>query len=324
MLSIEKARELIVIELAKIAIPKEPETLYEPVRYILSNGGKRLRPALVLLACDLFGTDYHKAISPALGIEVFHNFTLLHDDLMDNSSVRRNMPTVHIKWNQNTAILSGDVMSILANKLICMVSSETIFPVSALFNKTALEVCEGQMLDMEYSQKENVTIPEYINMIRLKTSVLIAASLGIGAHIAGASENDSSILYKFGLNLGLAFQLQDDLLDSYGDPEVFGKKIGKEIITNKTTFFFINAFEKAQGSELIELKKYFSGETFDPLEKIEHVINIFIKLGIREAVETQINEFYNKALEHLSNLNLPAERKKILIAFSESLMKREK
>lgn len=324
MLSLEQAQEIIVRELEKLAIPKEPAKLYEPVRYILSNGGKRLRPALVLLACELFGADYRKALYPALGIEVFHNFTLLHDDLMDNSSVRRNKPTVHVKWDPNTAILSGDVMSILANNLICMVDSDAVIPVSRLFNKTALEVCEGQMLDMNYSQKENVSISEYINMIGLKTSALIAASLGIGAIVAGASETDSDILYKFGLNLGLAFQLQDDLLDSFGDQDVFGKKIGNDILTNKRTFLVIKAFEKALGNDLLELKKYFSGDDFDPREKINRIINIFNKLSIRKATEDQINEFYNKALKLLNDITLTEERKKVLIEFSEALMKREK
>jgi len=257
MLSIEKAQELIVRELETLSIPVSPENLYEPVRYILGNGGKRIRPALVLLACDLFGADYRKALKPALGIEVFHNFTLLHDDLMDNSIVRRNRPTVHIKWDANTAILSGDAMSIMANSLICQVDPDAIVPVSRLFNKTALEVCEGQMLDMEYSARDNVTIEEYINMIRLKTSVLIAAALGIGAFIGGASEEESFILYNFGMNLGLAFQLQDDLLDSFGNEQVFGKKIGNDIITNKRTFLVIKAFEKAKGEDLHLLIKYF-------------------------------------------------------------------
>jgi geranylgeranyl diphosphate synthase, type II len=324
MLSFETAQKLIVRELEKLVIPNEPEKLYEPVRYILSNGGKRLRPALVLLACDLFEADYRKAFSPALGIEVFHNFTLLHDDLMDNSTVRRNRPTVHIKWDPNTAILSGDVMSILANKLICMVDSETIIPVNRLFNKTALEVCEGQMLDVEYSQKENVTISEYINMIGLKTSVLIAASLGIGAIIAGASEHDSDNLYKFGMNLGIAFQLQDDFLDSFGDQDVFGKKIGNDILTNKRTFLVIKAFEKAQDKVLHELKMYFSGIEFDPREKINNIIKIFNKLDIRKETEDQINKYHDMALKYLNDLDVPQKRKKVLIEFSEALIKREK
>ena len=324
MLSIEQAQKIILRELKSLPIPLEPRKLYEPVKYILNNGGKRLRPALVLLACDLFGTDYHKALNPALGIEVFHNFTLLHDDLMDNSPVRRNKPTVHIKWDPNTAILSGDVMSILANNLICMVDPNVVIPVSRLFNKTAREVCEGQMLDMNYSRNENVTISEYINMICLKTSVLIASSLSIGAIVAGASEKDSDILYNFGLNLGLAFQVQDDLLDSFGDQDVFGKKIGNDILTNKRTYLVIKAFEKAQGKDLVELKKYFSGDDFNPREKIKKVKNIFNKLDIRKEAIDRINEFYNNAQMHLNVLEVSNQRKKVLIEFLEGLMKREK
>jgi len=324
MLSIESAQVIIVKELEKLEIPAKPEKLYEPVRYILGNGGKRLRPALVLLACDLFGTDYRKALYPALGVEVFHNFTLLHDDLMDNSTVRRNKPTVHVKWDPNTAILSGDVMSILANSLICKSDSENMPAVSRMFNKTALEVCEGQMLDMEYAEKENVSIPEYINMIGLKTSVLIAASLGMGALIAGASEKESDILYNFGMNLGLAFQLQDDLLDSFGDQEIFGKKIGNDILTNKRTFLVIKAFEKAGKEELPELKKYFSDQKFNPDEKINNVIKIFNKLGIKEETQDLINFHHEKAMSYLNELDVPRERKSVLIEFSEELMKREK
>jgi geranylgeranyl diphosphate synthase type II len=324
MLSIEKAQAIIVREIENFVIPKEPEKLYEPVRYALRNGGKRLRPVLVLLACDLFGTDYHKALYPALGIEVFHNFTLLHDDLMDNSSIRRNRATVHVKWDQNTAILSGDVMSILANNLMCMVDSEVLIPVSRLFNKTALEVCEGQMLDMNYAQKDNVSISDYLHMISLKTSVLIAASLGIGALIGGASDKGSSILYNFGKNLGLAFQLQDDLLDSFGDQEVFGKNIGNDILTNKRTYLLIKAFEKARGTDLLMLKKFFSGDVFDPGEKIKEVLRIFSKLKIRKATEDQISKFYNNSLLYLNDLSLPPNRKKVLVQFSEELMKRKR
>ncbi len=324
MLSISKAQKLISDELKKLVFPEEPKKLYDPVRFILSDGGKRLRPSLVLLACDLFGGNYHKAIYPALGIEVFHNFTLLHDDLMDNSSIRRNRPTVHVKWDPNTAILSGDAMSIIANDLICRVDDEKIRAVSNLFSKTAVEVCEGQMLDMEYAQKESVTISEYINMIRLKTSVLLAASLGIGSYIGGAPEKEADRMYYFGLNLGLAFQLQDDLLDSFGNQDLFGKKIGNDILTNKRTYLVIKAFEKAKGSDLLILSKYFSGIDFDPNEKIHQVISVFNSLDIKNDTQNQINIFHKKALKYLNEVNLSHERKKILLEFSEELIKREK
>jgi len=243
---------------------------------------------------------------------------------MDNSTVRRNRPTVHIKWDPNTAILSGDVMSILASSLINKVDAGILGPVSSLFNKTAIEVCEGQMLDMEYALCENVSISEYINMIRLKTSVLIAASLGVGALIAGAAEKESESLYNFGLHLGIAFQLQDDLLDSFGDQNVFGKKIGNDIITNKRTFLLIRAFEKASGHELMELQKYFSGEEFDAREKIDSVLAVFNKLDIRKETETKINEHHQNALKYLEAINVPVERKEVLMRFSAELMKREK
>jgi geranylgeranyl diphosphate synthase, type II len=324
MLSLEKAQEIIDSELEKLQIPGEPEKLYEPVRYVLNNGGKRIRPALVLLACDLFGADYQKAIFPALGIEVFHNFTLLHDDLMDNSFFRRNRPTVHVKWNPNIAILSGDVMSIMANNLICMADSTFVKPVSLMFNRTAIQVCEGQMLDMEYSQKESVSIAEYINMIGLKTSVLIAASLAIGAIVAEAPENDSMTLYNFGMNLGLAFQIQDDLLDSFGDQEVFGKKIGNDILTNKRTFLLIKAFEKAEGKNLDALKRYFSDDFTNSTEKINGVLNIFKLLDIKKTTEEQIKHYYNIALEYLTELQLPEKQKKEILRFSAQLMKRIK
>jgi geranylgeranyl diphosphate synthase type II len=324
MLSQKKAQEIIISELEKLSIPKEPVKLYEPVRYILGNGGKRIRPALVLLACDMFNSDFHKAIYPALGIEVFHNFTLLHDDLMDNSTVRRNRPTVHVKWDANTAILSGDAMSILANKLICMTDESVILPVSQLFCKTALEVCEGQMLDMEYSMKDNVSISQYINMIGLKTSVLIAASLAIGAIVAGAGEKNTSALYSYGMNLGLAFQLQDDLLDSFGDQEVFGKKIGNDILTNKQTFLAIKSFELAKDKELFALKNYYSGIDFEPQKKIKEVLNIFNKLEIKKITEELIKKYYENALKELDDLDLPVERKSVLFEFSAELFNRDK
>jgi len=324
MLSIEKAQNIIEKEIERLVIPTEPKNLYKPVRYILENGGKRIRPALLLVACDMFNSDFMKALYPALGIEVFHNFTLLHDDLMDNSAIRRSKPTVHIKWDSNTAILSGDVMSILANNLMGMVDKEVVFPVTRLFNKTAMEVCEGQMLDMEYALRESVSIPEYINMIRLKTSVLIAASLGIGSLIGGASECDADILYKFGINLGLAFQIQDDYLDSFGDPKIFGKKIGMDILANKRTFLAISAFEKASGKDQEYLKKLFSVIDSDPAEKIQNVLNLYEKYGIRDSAKNKILNLHLSGIEYLNSLNIPAERKKWLLEFSEVLLNRKK
>jgi geranylgeranyl diphosphate synthase type II len=323
MLSIETAQKIIARELEKINIPDAPSDLYDPVRYILFNGGKRIRPSLVLLGCDLFGQDYMKAIGPALGIEVFHNFTLLHDDLMDNSNVRRKNPTVHIKWNPNVAILSGDVMSILANKLVCNVEKQVLASVVSLFNTTALEVCEGQMMDMNFEQQENVSIRAYLKMVGLKTSVLIAASLKMGAIIAEAAVKDCEDIYAFGYNLGLAFQLQDDLLDTYGDSETFGKAIGNDIVTNKKTFLMIKALELATGHKLKQLKAFLSTKVFDANEKIRAIKEIFDELNIRSITEDRINQYFEKASIYLEGIMVIVERKKVLKDFSRALMGRE-
>lgn len=324
MLTLETAHEIIEQALEELTLPEEPKNLYEPVRYILRNGGKRIRPALVLLGCDLFGGDYRKAVYPALGIEIFHNFTLLHDDLMDHSPVRRNRPTVHVKWDENTAILSGDVMSILSNQYICRTDSDKVSALSTLFTTTALEVCEGQMLDMEYARLNEVTIPQYINMIRLKTSVLIAASLAMGALVAGAGEEDTRSIYRFGMHLGISFQLQDDMLDTFGDEKIFGKKIGNDILTNKRTFLFLKALEKASYEERKVLQEYYSGGPWDPEEKIRNVKILFNKLGIKEETEKMIGEHYSTALDQLESLGTLPENRKVLMKFSETLMSREK
>ncbi len=324
MLSFEKAQNIISKELEKINIPEVPHDLYDPLRYILSNGGKRIRPALVLLACDLFQQDYVEALSAAMGIEIFHSFTLVHDDLMDNSSIRRKNPTVHIKWNPNVAILSGDAMSILANQLIFSVKKEVLAPVIFLFNKTALEVCEGQMMDMNFEHKNNVTVQEYIKMISLKTSVLIAASLKTGAIIAEAKNKDCEDIYSFGYNLGLAFQLQDDLLDTYGDSDVFGKKIGNDIVSNKKTFLMIKALELATNEKRKTLIKFLSNTEHDPNEKIKTVIEIYNDLNIKSLTEEMMKYYFEQALNKLDSIGVEPERKTILRDFSVNLMLRVK
>ena len=323
MLSIESAQKIITKELEKLDIPGSPSDLYDPVRYILFSGGKRIRPSLVLLACDLFDADYMKAVYPAMGIEVFHNFTLLHDDLMDNSGVRRNNPTVHIKWNPNVAILSGDVMSILSNQLVCNVDKQFLAPVISLFNTTALEVCEGQMMDLRFEKEENVSIPEYLKMVGLKTSVLMAASLKMGAIIAEAAVKDCDDIYDFGYNLGMAFQLQDDLLDTYGDQEIFGKKIGNDIVTNKKTFLMIKALELANGEKLKQLKTYISTTDSEAIEKIRIVKEIFDELNIPSITEDRINQYFEKASAGLEAVMVNPERKKVLNDFSKALMARK-
>ena len=322
MLSIETAQKIITKELEKLNIPDAPSDLYDPVRYILFSGGKRIRPSLVLLACDLFGEDYMKAVGPALGIEVFHNFTLLHDDLMDNSNVRRKKPTVHIKWNPNVAILSGDVMSILSNQLVCNVKNELLAAVITLFNTTALEVCEGQMMDLNFEKQEDVPLSEYLKMVGLKTSVLMAGSLKLGAIIAEAGVKDCENIYDFGYNLGMAFQLQDDFLDTYGDQEIFGKKIGNDIVTNKKTFLMIKALELAKGEKLKQLKNYLRTTEYEAIEKIRIVKEIFDELHIGSITEECINQYFEKASLSLEAVMVNPERKKVLNDFSRSLMAR--
>jgi geranylgeranyl diphosphate synthase type II len=311
MLTVEEASAIINTELEKISFPVEYANLYEPLKYILSAGGKRFRPVLVLLSCDLFGKDHGSAIPAALGMEIFHNFTLVHDDLMDNSPVRRNNPSVHVKWNPNVAILSGDAMSIISNQFVC--KTELHLPRAlSLFNKTALQVCEGQMLDMDFENQESVPMERYIHMIGLKTSVLIAASLKMGAIIAGAGGEDQDLLYDFGYNFGLAFQIRDDLLDVYGDEKTFGKKIGNDIVTNKKTFLLIKALELAKGADLKALKFLISGSQIDPDQKIKEVTVIYNKLGIKDLTEIRIRDYYKTALEKLNSVRVPDERKKIL------------
>ncbi|MCP4310358.1 MAG: polyprenyl synthetase family protein [Bacteroidetes bacterium] len=324
MYSLLEARNLIDKHIQTFSIPDNPPELYEPVRYVLSLGGKRIRPALVLLACDLFSGGVESALIPALAIEVFHNFTLLHDDIMDRSEMRRGNPTVHIKYNENVAILSGDVMSILASRLMNQSPSVVLHTVQDIFTRTAMQVCEGQQYDMNYEEHLTVSEEEYLNMIELKTAVLIAASLKIGAILGGASEKDAEDLYEFGCNLGIAFQLQDDLLDTYGDQDVIGKKRGTDIIDNKKTFLMINALEKATPAQKEELTGWLTRKGFDPAEKISAVTDIFDKLNIRKLTERRIKDFYTDALASLEHLNRPDDRKAELFNFASYLMARQR
>ena len=253
---------LIESTLVSIFEGKEPYNLYEPIRYVLSIGGKRLRPTFALMACDLFGGNVNDAVYPACALEVYHNFTLLHDDIMDNADMRRGKPTVHKKWNENTAILSGDVMLSQAYEVMCRAEHSLLPSLLSVFNQTTIEVCEGQQYDMDFESRNDVSADEYIAMIRLKTAVLLAASLKIGAICAKASAKDADLIYEFGINVGLAFQLKDDWLDVYGDVKKFGKKIGGDICCNKKTYLLITALEKASGDTKISLTDWFSKESF--------------------------------------------------------------
>jgi geranylgeranyl diphosphate synthase, type II len=295
----------------------QPDELYAPIRYALSVGGKRLRPALVLMACNLFSDSVQSAIAPALALEVFHNFTLLHDDIMDKALVRRGQPTVHTKWNENTAILSGDAMLIKAYQLLGGCDAKLLPQLLSIFSQTAIEVCEGQQYDMNFETLDQVSESEYITMIRLKTSVLIAACCQMGALVGGASEKDAQLLYDFGVNLGIAFQLQDDYLDVYGNPLVFGKQIGGDIVSNKKTFLMIHALELAK-SQILQT------QSLSDSEKINAVTQIYTQHSIDTLTQNAINNYYQKALQSLDNVSISSERKIELQRFASQIMQRNK
>lgn len=323
MKKLEDLQEIISEAVDKLSFPQYPAALYEPISYILSLGGKRMRPALLLMACDLFGGDIDAAIAPALAIEVFHNFTLMHDDIMDNAPLRRGRTTVHERWNKNAAILSGDVMLVEGYKLMMQVENHLLRPILDIFNTTATGVCEGQQLDMEFEELNNVTIDEYLNMIRLKTAVVLGGALKIGALIGGASGTDAELLSTFGEHLGLAFQLQDDILDVYGDPEKFGKQVGGDILSNKKTYLLIKALELAKNEQTAELTKWIALKHFDQAEKIEAVTAIYDELNVRQYAEDTMQTYADKAFDALDAINLPEEHKQYLRNFADGLLVRE-
>ncbi len=323
MLNFEELFQVIQSSLNELEIGSTPIELYDPIKYSLEAGGKRIRPILTLAACNLFSDEIKPAIAPALAIEIFHNFTLLHDDIMDKADLRRNMPTVHKKWNENIAILSGDAMVIKAYQQIIQSPALNLVPIVELFNKTAIEVCEGQQLDMNFEQLNSVSEADYLEMIKLKTSVLVAASLKIGALAANASEIEASKLYEFGLNLGLAFQLQDDYLDTFGNTEKFGKIIGGDIAANKKTYLLVKAIELASNEDLIIINNLLSEKDYSREEKIANMISVFNKLDIRTVVKTKMEYYYQLAMKSLEAVNAVSEKKKNLIEFAEKLMERE-
>jgi geranylgeranyl diphosphate synthase, type II len=323
MRNIKELHILIAEALDRLSYPESPAELYEPIGYILSLGGKRMRPALLLMACDLFGGDVEKALSPALGIEVFHNFTLMHDDIMDNAPLRRGKITVHERWNKSVGILSGDVMLVEAYKLIMQVDDHLLRSVLDIFNETSVGVCEGQQYDMGFEHRNDVSIDEYLNMIRLKTSVLLGGALKIGALIGGASNRDAELLYNFGVHLGIAFQLQDDILDVYGDPEKFGKQVGGDIISNKKTFLLLKTLELAKDSTKTELENWVGGTNFDNTEKVNAVTAIYDKLEVRQHAENAMQTYADKAFEALDAISLPEPHKQYLRNFADGLLVRE-
>ncbi len=315
--------DLINSTLDELSYPEKPDSLYAPVRYELSLGGKRIRPVLMLMACELFGGDPQQALQPAIGLEIFHNFTLLHDDVMDCSDMRRGKPTVHKVWDENHAILSGDAMQILATQYIAQVPSRLLPTILDTYLKTALEICEGQQFDMEFESRNDVTAEEYIQMIRLKTAVLLGCALKIGAIIAGAPAAQANSLYRFGENLGLAFQLQDDYLDVYGNPAIFGKNIGGDILNDKKTFMLIEAFRLAEGETKKTLQQYIGNPAADPAEKIATITKVYDATGIKQLCNEKIEFYYQAALACMDEVLVPEGRKTTLLALAETLMQRD-
>lgn len=322
MKTFNEISSLVAIELDKLNWARQPHGLYDPIAYILSLGGKRVRPALTLMACEIFKDDISVAILPALGVEVFHNFTLLHDDIMDKALIRRSKETVHIKWDENTAILSGDVMQIEAYKLIATTPNDVLKKVLDLFSTTATEICEGQQYDMEFETRMNVDANEYIEMIRLKTAVLLGCALKIGALIGGSNDNDAQLLYDFGINIGLAFQLKDDLLDVYGDETTFGKKTGGDILCNKKTYLLITALKNAKNEDGEELLYWLDIQNGRELEKINAVKDIYNRLGVKKICEDKMSFFYNKAVANLDDLDVSDTKKHELRKLALKLMSR--
>lgn len=302
----------------EISYPNKPEGLYAPIKYTLDGGGKRIRPVLTLAVCDALGVDIAQAINQALGIEIYHNFTLLHDDVMDKADMRRGRPTVHIKWNEETAILSGDAMLTMASQYACINASDKIAQVMELFNRTAMEVYEGQQYDMDFESRNDVTVEEYLNMIRLKTSVLLGCACEMGALMADASDEVKDAFYKYGVKLGLAFQLQDDYLDTYGDPTVFGKKIGGDILNDKKTWLLISAMAEDKSGHLQKM----IGADIAPEEKIATVTAIYNELNLAERCHVLIDNYAADAISELDKIQLSAEAKSFFVELAQKSCRR--
>ena len=322
MHSIEQLQYLVNKAIADTKYTEQPAELYEPISYLMQLGGKRMRPVLVLIATEMFDGNVFKALDAAIGIELFHNFTLMHDDIMDKAPLRRGKPTVHAKWNESAAILSGDVMFVEAYKLMIKVDDSILREVLAIFSDTASGVCQGQQADMNFEKRDDVSLPEYLEMIRQKTAVLLAGSMQIGALIGGAVPDQANLLYEFGQNLGLAFQLQDDILDVYGNPEKFGKQVGGDILSNKKTFMLIKAKELETGNTRTELDQWLN-RSDDQFAKIEAITSVYNLLEVRKLAEVEMEEYVNKALRALDLISVDRAKKDLLRGFAEQLLIRE-
>jgi len=323
MHSLSFFQKLVETEIGKLNFREEPAALYDPIRYMLNLGGKRIRPSLVLMSCELFDGKIEEAIPAALGIEVFHNFTLLHDDIMDKAPLRRSKPTVHTRWNNDVAILSGDAMFVKSCQLMMQVKEKVVAGVMNHFLESALRVCEGQQLDMTYQDAAHISIDQYLQMIEMKTAALLACSLKTGALVSETSVENCELIYNFGMNLGIAFQLHDDILDVYGDEERFGKQTGGDIIVNKKTYLMLKALELASPSQEKGLRHWLTARNFDEKEKVNAVKNIFMETGVKEKTEAEMENYFQRSAAALNKVNTDSERKNQLISFSEHLMQRQ-
>ena len=321
VIDIEAYQKFIERAIQEFETPSHPTNLYEPIQYILEFGGKRMRPVLTLMSCEMFGEEIDKAKKAAIAIELFHNFTLIHDDIMDKAPLRRGKDTIHVKWNEDIAILSGDALLIEAYKMIASYENDVLKKLITLFNKTASEVCEGQQMDMDFESEDVVSMEQYEEMIKLKTAVLLGTSLKMGAIIAGAKEEDAEDLYDFGLNLGIAFQLQDDILDVYGDEVKFGKKVGGDIIAKKKTFLLIEAYTKANSIQKQRLDEFFEKE--NDAEKVSGVMEIYEELEIKNWAENKMNSYYSKAINGLNEIGVDEDKKTPLKNLANYLLQRE-
>ncbi len=322
MQSISYYQQVVTEYFEALALDKQPENLYNPIQYILSLGGKRIRPVLTLMAAEIFGADCREALPAAVAVEVFHNFSLVHDDIMDDAPLRRGKPTVHEKWDINTGILSGDAMLILAYRFFEQYEPETFRDLARLFSQTALEVCEGQQWDVDFETRTDVTEGEYLKMIEYKTAVLLGAAMKMGGIVAQTSDENCRLIYDFGRSLGIAFQLQDDYLDAFGDPETFGKQVGGDIIENKKTFLYLKALELGNAGDREIITEWFEAQPDDPAQKIADVKAVFVSSGAAAATQKAIEEYTLNAFALLAEMDISADKKQMLRAFGENLMKR--